>query len=113
MPSTSIPEIHAVQWVPGAGNERRDWSALYRRIDDLGKGQLRGGPIPAFERACEDLKAGHLFWTVGGSSRDEIERCVDEEGQVRDGASDLLRRTRAQIAREAGLEPVLDALLAR
>jgi len=36
----SLDRLDVVQWVPGAGREGDDWSALRRRIDDLGKGQI-------------------------------------------------------------------------
>lgn len=32
--------LDVIAWVPGAGNEHKDWSALYNRIDQRNKGQL-------------------------------------------------------------------------
>ncbi|MBD3316959.1 MAG: hypothetical protein GF344_14315, partial [Chitinivibrionales bacterium] len=34
----SIDKIDMIQFVPGAGNERRDWTWLFDKIDALGKG---------------------------------------------------------------------------
>ena len=43
----SIPEISVIQWQPGFKDMDRDWSDLYRKIDDLGKGAyLFTGPEP-------------------------------------------------------------------
>ncbi|MCF7837444.1 MAG: hypothetical protein K9N49_02345 [Candidatus Marinimicrobia bacterium] len=38
-----IENIKAIQWQPGAAGVGRDWSALRRQIDALGKGQILGG----------------------------------------------------------------------
>ena len=37
----AMEELDMIAWVPGAGNEERDWTWLYDRIDSLGKGQWR------------------------------------------------------------------------
>ena len=38
-----IADLDIVQWVPGSGaGEAQDWTWLYQRIDQLGKGQVRG-----------------------------------------------------------------------
>ena len=36
----TLEKLDMIQWVPGAGQERKDWSDLRRRIDELGKGQI-------------------------------------------------------------------------
>lgn len=36
----SVANLDMIQWVPGAGNDGRDWSDLRCRIDELGKGQI-------------------------------------------------------------------------
>lgn len=36
----SLEKLDMIQWVPGAGQEDRDWTDLRRRIDRLGKGQI-------------------------------------------------------------------------
>lgn len=53
-----IPNIRAIQWVPGAGHSAAvaDWLDLYRRIQDLGRGIVMG-----YERPEElDLVFQHL-----------------------------------------------------
>ncbi len=38
-----IPEIHAIQWVPGAGHDKwSDWIAVYQRIQARGKAFVTG-----------------------------------------------------------------------
>ena len=63
-----IPEIHAIQWVAGAGHDYwADNIEVFQRIQNKGRA-LQIGPVP-----CEDL--GHLFevlrpegvWLVGVS----------------------------------------------
>jgi 5-methyltetrahydrofolate--homocysteine methyltransferase len=71
-----LREVDLIQWVPGAGNERRDWSDLFRRIDEFGKGQLRGGPLHAFDQATRTYASSHLYWRAGGSPREEIRACA-------------------------------------
>jgi hypothetical protein len=35
----ALPELHAIQWVPGAGHEEvKQWIPLIRHIQDNGKG---------------------------------------------------------------------------
>lgn len=67
-----LPEVHLIQWVPGAGNERRDWTALFDRIDALGKGQLRGGSRAGFEAACQRYSSPWLYWMMSGASAAEV-----------------------------------------
>ena len=38
----TLEHLDMIQWVPGAGREDNDRSALRRRIDELGKGQIYG-----------------------------------------------------------------------
>ena len=38
-----IEGLDVISWVPGTGEgQTQDWTALYKKIDDLGKGQTRG-----------------------------------------------------------------------
>ena len=52
-----IPEIHAIQWVPGAGREYwADWIEVYQRIQEKGKAmQIRGVPTKDLPRLFESL----------------------------------------------------------
>lgn len=49
----AIEKLGLIQWVPGSGNENKDWSELYRQIDRLGKGHL------AAVQSAEELR---LHW---------------------------------------------------
>lgn len=73
-----LPEVHLIQWVPGAGNERRDWTALFDRIDELGKGQLRGGGRAAFEAARTRYVSPWLYWMMGGTPAVEVNALTRE-----------------------------------
>ncbi len=46
-----VNKIAVVQWVPGTGNEGRDWSELYQEISSRGKGLFLGTATP--ESAAE------------------------------------------------------------
>ncbi|NLF19630.1 MAG: hypothetical protein GX595_20560 [Lentisphaerae bacterium] len=69
----ALDRLDIVQWVPGAADEHRDWSDLYRRIDALGKGQIRGGRAEALERWAGELTTRRLFWNLGGADRRQAE----------------------------------------
>jgi len=43
-----IPEIHAVQWVPGAGQSHwRNWIHVYQKIQAAGKAFIVNGVLPS------------------------------------------------------------------
>ncbi|MDH7568271.1 MAG: hypothetical protein QHJ73_01625 [Armatimonadota bacterium] len=71
-----IQRLHVIQWVPGAAREREDWSHLYRRIDQLGKGLILGGPRGSLERWAREVTPGRLFWNLTASSLAEAEETV-------------------------------------
>jgi 5-methyltetrahydrofolate--homocysteine methyltransferase len=73
-----LPEVNLIQWVPGAGNERRDWTALFDRIDELGKGQLRGGALAGFEAARARYSSPWLYWMLGGTPAAEVNAIARE-----------------------------------
>ena len=85
-----LPEVNLIQWVPGAGNERRDWTELFDRIDALGKGQLRGGGVAGFEAARARYASPWLYWMLGGAPAAEANALVREilggAGSARHGA---------------------------
>jgi len=75
----SLESLHVVQWVAGAGDTKRDWSDLYRRIDALGKGQIRSGPREHLDRLAGLLNAGRLFWNgFTNATRDTVERALED-----------------------------------
>lgn len=54
----AIPEIHAIQWVPGAGQDYwGDWVDVYRRIQEAGKAmQILEVPVADLARLTEVLR---------------------------------------------------------
>lgn len=59
----SLPGIHAIQWVAGAGEgEQQDWMHLHRRIDELGKGQYFGGNASTVERLTREFESRQLYF---------------------------------------------------
>ncbi|MBN2449285.1 MAG: hypothetical protein JXR77_02785 [Lentisphaeria bacterium] len=73
----SLENLHVVQWVAGAGDTRRDWSELYRRIDALGKGQILSGPPAQLDRWARELTAGRLYWNgFGRTPRAQVEQAL-------------------------------------
>ncbi|MDD5705025.1 MAG: hypothetical protein PHR35_03810 [Kiritimatiellae bacterium] len=74
-----IRELDLVQWVPGAGQgEQRDWTALFDRIDALGKGQLRWGRADTAKHLWQKYRTRKLFFNLQAQSRAEIEDCLAE-----------------------------------
>lgn len=68
----SLEKLSVIQWVPGAGEqEHKDWSALYRRIDDLGKGRLCWGDINSLQRQWSMYRSRQLFFHGGARNRSE------------------------------------------
>ena len=83
-----IPEIHAIQWVPGAGNDYwGDWIEVYQRIQARGKAlQIISVPIEDLPRLAEVLDP-HGVWI----SRVEG---IENEADARSALSELERWTR-------------------
>ncbi|MFA5858775.1 MAG: hypothetical protein WC955_06890 [Elusimicrobiota bacterium] len=72
-----IEKLDIIQWVPGAGNEGKDWSALYTDIDNRGKGMLRGGKLQNLPKVWNNTKSNKLFWTTSSaSSSSEFADCM-------------------------------------
>ncbi len=73
----TIERLHMIQWQPGSGNYEKDWTAVYRRIDELGKGQFRwlGGRegMDIIRRAWETYRSRHQFYTLGGVTAAEMD----------------------------------------
>lgn len=69
----SIDGIGVIQWVPGAGNERRDWSDLQRRIDSLGKGQFLGGDAGRLRRYWDEFRSRQVVLCPRVTTRAEFE----------------------------------------
>jgi hypothetical protein len=74
-----MEELDVVQWVAGSGNgQLADWTWLYRKIDDLGKGQIRGGRAEQLRRIHREHRNPGLFYHLSAGSRAEAEDCLAE-----------------------------------
>lgn len=58
-----IPEIHAIQWVPGAGqNYWADWIEVYQRIQSKQKAmQILSVPAEDLDLLCRELEPGGVW----------------------------------------------------
>jgi 5-methyltetrahydrofolate--homocysteine methyltransferase len=74
----TLEPLDMIQWVPGAGQEGRDWSGLRQRIDDLGKGQVYqlGEDLTAAGVAgiWETFTSRKLYFQVRPDVYDELHR---------------------------------------
>jgi hypothetical protein len=65
----AIPELQAVQWVYGAGNEGfHRWVNVYRKIQSAGKGIQVICDVSELDAIMETLSPQGLFLSVGGVS---------------------------------------------
>lgn len=73
-----IPELNAIQFVPGAGNEVYErWIGLYQKIQKAGKGIQVICSLGDIERICETLDPRGAFLSVSGvPDRETGERLV-------------------------------------
>jgi hypothetical protein len=78
----AIPEVHAIQWVPGAGHDHwSDWIPVYQRIQAAHKAFCLSAPVEEIEDVMAALRPEGAWLTVGG--------IVDQEM-----ADEALRRIR-------------------
>ena len=73
-----VPEIHAIQWVAGAGRDHwSDWVEVYRRIQAAGRAvcQMRV-PVEELSRVFEALRPEGLWIDVAGVEDAETGRRV-------------------------------------
>ncbi|MBU0715277.1 MAG: hypothetical protein KJ964_07970 [Verrucomicrobia bacterium] len=68
----TISKIGVIQWVPGVGHDNENWDHLYRRIDDLGKGQLRNVPAQLVSELWEQYQTHKLYCQASASSKSEV-----------------------------------------
>ncbi|MDD5705188.1 MAG: hypothetical protein PHR35_04640 [Kiritimatiellae bacterium] len=73
-----IEGLDVIQWVPGAGQEQKDWNELFDRIDAFGKGQIRGGGPEHVKNLWLKYRSRKLFCTLQAGSRSEVEDCLAE-----------------------------------
>jgi len=63
----AIPELHAIQWVYGAGNEGYErWVPVYRRIQQAGKGMQVSVAFDEVPQVIETLDPHGVYLSVGG-----------------------------------------------
>jgi len=73
----SIPEIHAIQWVPGAGRDYwAYWIKVYQRIQAAHKAFCLHVPIDDLDQLFEVLKPEGAWVTIGGVHDQETADCV-------------------------------------
>ncbi len=75
----SIAKIGVVQWVPGAGNEEKDWTWLFEKINALGKGLLLWASSPAEAQSLWEKypNSGRMILMVQAKNRDEAMRYLE------------------------------------
>ncbi len=62
-----VPEIHAIQWVPGAGNDYwLNWLKVYQRIQEVGKSFCFNVPLKDLDTVFEVLRPEGVWMTVSG-----------------------------------------------
>jgi len=77
----SLENLDMIQWVPGAGQDGKDWSDLRRRIDELGKGQIyQSGNLTASEVKAiwEIFSSRKLYVHVRADAHDELKALLPE-----------------------------------
>ena len=68
----SIPEIHAIQWVPGAGQDYWvEWIHVYHRIQAANKAFCLHVPLQDLDQLFEVLQPEGAWVTVGGIGNQE------------------------------------------
>jgi len=70
-----VPEIHAIQWVPGAGRDRwADWTSVYQKIQNRGKAlQILSIPAPDLGLLFEVLRPEGVWLSHISGVTDEQE----------------------------------------
>ncbi|MGH8245783.1 MAG: hypothetical protein ACREUU_05055 [Gammaproteobacteria bacterium] len=73
-----IEKLDIITWMPGTGNEHKDWSELYRKIDRLGKGQIMRASHAGIKAMWRQFQSRKLFFWTEASSRGEAEDFIAE-----------------------------------
>jgi 5-methyltetrahydrofolate--homocysteine methyltransferase len=72
-----IAKLQVVQWVPGAGNDNRDWGWLHDKIDALGKGQLFWAWRPQLAaELTRRYRSRHLVIILTVENRQQFDDCA-------------------------------------
>jgi hypothetical protein len=63
----AVPEIHAIQWVPGAGHEHwAQWIKVYQRIQAAGKAFCLYPPVEDLDQVFDVLRPEGAWLVLGG-----------------------------------------------
>ena len=63
----AIPELNAIQWVPGAGREEfYRWIPVFRKVQAAGKGLQVNCRLTEIDQVIETLDPHGLYLAVGG-----------------------------------------------
>ncbi|HJP31567.1 MAG: hypothetical protein QF689_02225 [Candidatus Latescibacteria bacterium] len=72
-----VPEIDAIQWVPGAGQDRwSDWIDVYRRVQATGKSFILYPPVAELDQVFSALRPEGAWLAVSGITDDDTARAV-------------------------------------
>ncbi len=72
-----VPEIHAIQWVPGAGQEHwAQWINVYQRIQAAGKAFCLYPPVEDLDQVFEVLRPEGAWLVLGGVPDHETAEAV-------------------------------------
>lgn len=73
----AIPEIHAIQWVPGAGQEHwGNWIEVYQKIQNAGKALCLNLPAGDIEKFCELFRPEGVWLTLTGIPDEDVADAV-------------------------------------
>ena len=78
----AIPELSVMQWVAGAGNENRDWTWLFDKIDALGKGQLLWSDFAGSQRIVKKYRSKKLVLQLMVQSQQEFDDLAGRLEQI-------------------------------
>jgi len=74
-----IPELDAIQWVPGEGNPRPvEWMDLLKKVQKKGKALWVYANAADVERLCSELQPEGLLINVGCASEEQARELIKE-----------------------------------
>lgn len=75
----SIEKIGVIQWVAGAGNEKKDWTPLYEKINSLDKGLLLWADSPEMAVSAWEKygRPKRMILTVESKTKDDGMRYLE------------------------------------
>ena len=73
-----IKKLDMIAWMPGASNDDKDWTDLYRTIDRLGKGHTRRASQAEIRTVWQTYQSRKLFFYTTAPSRMQAEDFIAE-----------------------------------